>query len=117
MNAPVVTVRTSGWADLPAVTEVWAAAGSQVVLGTFDGRRGWIHRLAVSPGHRRAGLATALVAELEERFRSLGVPRVNLLVLPDNAAGLASWQRLGHLPCPDVLWSKPLDGVAPTVSG
>ncbi|SDO44033.1 GNAT family N-acetyltransferase [Geodermatophilus sp. DSM 45219] len=133
--------------NVPVVTEMWAAAGSQVVpeaesraalehgpglllvaeargarvvgvvLGTFDGRRGWVHRLAVSPGHRRAGLATALVAELEERFRSLGAPRIDLLVLPDNAAGLASWQRLGHLPCPDVLCSEPLDDVAPTVSG
>lgn len=32
MNAPAVTVRASGWADLPAITEVWTAAGSQVVL-------------------------------------------------------------------------------------
>jgi ribosomal protein S18 acetylase RimI-like enzyme len=147
VDAPAFGVRPSGWADLPAVTEVWTAAGSQVVpeaevraalehgpglllvaeapgalvvgvvLGTFDGRRGWIHRLAVSPGHRRAGVATALVAELEDRFRSLGAPRVNLLVLPDNAAGLAFWQRLGYLPCPDVLCTKPLDGVTPTVSG
>lgn len=81
MNALVVTVRASGWADLPA------------------------------------GLATALVAELEERFRSVGAPRINLLLLPDDPAGLASWQRLGHLPCPDVLCSEPLDGVTPTASG
>ncbi|WP_410819060.1 GNAT family N-acetyltransferase [Micromonospora sp. 050-3] len=79
-----------------------------VVMGTFDGRRGWILRLAVHPQHRRRGIATRLVAELEVRLRRIGCPRVNLLVLPDNAAGLAFWQRLGYLPCPDVLCTKPL---------
>lgn len=126
------------WPDYPAVAAVWRAAGRDVlpedelrttldhghglllvaragsgivgvVLGTFDGRRGWIHRLAVHPAHRRAGLATALVNELEQRFRDRGAPRINLLVMPDNADGLAFWQRLGYIPHPDVLCSKPLE--------
>lgn len=125
------------WADYPAVAEVWRAAGRDVlpekelratlahgpgllltarvdlgiagvVLGTFDGRRGWIHRLAVHPRHRRAGLATALVRELEQRLHARGAARINLLVMPDNAEGLAFWQRQGYLPCPDVLCSKPM---------
>ncbi|WP_432927004.1 GNAT family N-acetyltransferase [Microbispora sp. CA-135349] len=79
-----------------------------VVMGTYDGRRGWILRLAVHPAHRRQGIAGWLVHELENRFRSLGCPRVNLLVMPDNLAGLRFWQALGYLPLPDVLCSKPL---------
>jgi ribosomal protein S18 acetylase RimI-like enzyme len=79
-----------------------------VVMGTYDGRRGWILRLAVHPDHRRRGIATELVAELERRFTALGCPRVNLLVMPDNAAGLRFWQKLGYLPMPDVLCTKPL---------
>ena len=79
-----------------------------VVLGTFDGRRGWILRLAVHPGHRRKGIATRLVQELERRFVTLGCPRVNLLVMPDNSAGLRFWQGLGYLPMPDVLCTKAL---------
>ena len=132
-----MVIRDFDWPDLPRVAAVWRAAGRDglpeeelratlahgpglmlvaevdggivgVDLGTFDGRRGWVHRLAVHPAHRRAGLASALVGELEQRFRDRGAPRVNLLVMPDNADGLAFWQRLGYLPCPDVLCTKPL---------
>jgi ribosomal protein S18 acetylase RimI-like enzyme len=128
-------IREFRWSDYDAVAAVWAAAAREVVprdelsvklkrdpelflvagtppvgvvMGTFDGRRGWILRLAVHPSQRRRGLASRLIAELENRFIALGCPRVNLLVLPDNAAGLAFWQALGYLPCPDVLCSKAL---------
>ncbi|GIF05180.1 GNAT family N-acetyltransferase [Actinoplanes siamensis] len=123
--------------DYDAVAEVWSAAGvevvpraeldlklsrdpelflvsltdgeiSGVILGTWDGRRGWIFRLGVHPAHRRRGIATALVRELEARFRALGCPRVNLLVLPHNESGLRFWQSLGYLPAPDVLCTRPL---------
>jgi ribosomal protein S18 acetylase RimI-like enzyme len=79
-----------------------------VAMGTFDGRRGWIFRLAVHPANRRRGIARALVDELENRFRGLGCPRVNLLVMPDNVAGLHFWRALGYLPMPDVLCTKPM---------
>ena len=128
--------------DHPAVAAIWRATGQQalpqdeleavlrhgpglvlvadepgtgvvgVVVGTLDGRRGWIHRLAVHPAHRRAGLATGPVAELERRPTALGAPRTDLL-LPDNAAGPASWRHLGHPPQPDVLCSKPVPTAAP----
>nr|WP_296066744.1 GNAT family N-acetyltransferase [uncultured Actinoplanes sp.] len=128
-------IRAFQWSDYDAVAAVWAAAAREVVpraelalklqrdpqlflvagtpavgvvMGTYDGRRGWILRLAVHPSHRRRGLASRLVAELEKRFVAIGCPRVNLLVLPDNADGLAFWQALGYLPCPDVLCSKAL---------
>lgn len=125
------------WSDYEAVVAVWEAAGidivgrgeleakltrdpelflvaesggrtAGVVMGTYDGRRGWIFRLAVDRSHRRQGIATRLVAELERRLQALGCPRINLLVLPDNEAGLRFWQNLGYLPCPDVLCTKPL---------
>jgi ribosomal protein S18 acetylase RimI-like enzyme len=127
----VTTIRQFLWADYDAVVAVWAAAGREpvpraelnpelflvaesdeqivaVVMGTYDGRRGWILRLAVHPAHRRQGLATRLVGELEQRFTALGCPRVNLLVMPDNTDGLSFWQALGYIPYPDVLCSKPL---------
>jgi ribosomal protein S18 acetylase RimI-like enzyme len=130
-------VRQFRWADYDQVVAVWqesgidvlprpeleaklardpelflvAASGEDiagVVLGTYDGRRGGIFRLGVPPRHQRQGVATRLVAELENHLRALGCPRINLLVLPDNEAGLRFWRHLGYLPCPDVLCSKPL---------
>lgn len=132
------TIRTSTRDDVTAVQALWRAAGLDalgadelaatlqhepglllvadapgagvvgVVLGTFDGRRGWLHRLAVHPGHRRGGLATALVTDLERRLHERGAGRVNLLVLPDDADALRFWQRRGYLPCPDVLHTRAL---------
>lgn len=134
-------IRQFEWSDYDAVVAVWAAAGRDVVaraelaakltrdpelflvaeahgdvvavvMGTYDGRRGWILRLAVHPAHRRRGIASRLVDELENRFRLVGCPRVNLLVMPDNVVGLRFWQALGYLPFPDVLCSKPIQDAA-----
>ncbi len=133
----MIHIRQFQWTDYDDVVAVWTATGRDVlpraeleakltrdpelflvaeaygdvvavVMGTYDGRRGWILRLAVHPMHRRQGIASRLVHELENRFGSLGCPRVNLLVMPDNLAGLRFWQALGYLPLPDVLCSKSL---------
>jgi ribosomal protein S18 acetylase RimI-like enzyme len=134
----VVQIRQFEWPDYDAVVALWVAAGNDVVprkeleakltrdpqlflvaepdgpglagvvLGTYDGRRGWILRLAVDPGHRRQGVASRLVGELERRLGALGCPRVNLMVLPQNESGLRFWRSLGYLPTPDVLCTKPL---------
>jgi ribosomal protein S18 acetylase RimI-like enzyme len=133
----VAHLRQFEWPDYDAVVAVWTASGRDVlardeleakltrdpelflvaesdgrivgvVMGTYDGRRGWILRLGVLPAHRRNGIATRLVDELEHRFRQLRCPKVNLLVMPDNAAGLRFWQALGYLPLADVVCSKPM---------
>ena len=48
-----------------------------VVMGAWDGRRGWINHLAVMPNLRRQGIARALIAELERRLREKGARKVN----------------------------------------
>ena len=68
-------------------------AGS--VFGTFDGRRGWLNRLATSPDRRGQGIATGLVRELEQRLRAKGCVKINLLIEPANAAVVPFYTRLG----------------------
>ena len=68
------------------------------VFGTYDGTRGWIHRLATRPDHRGRGIASALMAELEHRLRAVGCPKVNLLIEPGHAAVASFYTRLGYRP-------------------
>ena len=67
-----------------------------VVMGAWDGRRGWLHHLAVDGEHRRQGVAGRLVCEVEERLRAKGCRKVNLLVLRDNQAARSLYRRLGY---------------------
>ena len=67
-----------------------------VVLGRFDGRRGWVNHLAVDPTGRRLGTGSALMAELEQRLARKGCPKVNLHVLPENVEVCGFYERLGY---------------------
>ncbi|HTP54411.1 MAG TPA: GNAT family acetyltransferase [Thermoplasmata archaeon] len=66
------------------------------VLGRYDGRRGWINRLAVASAVRHRGIGSALVRELERRLRRKGCPKVNLHVARSNERVGAFYERLGY---------------------
>ena len=71
----------------------------QMVVATIlcghDGRRGFIHHLAVAPTHRRRGLGRALVGRALAALASAGIQKCHLLVFHENAAGRAFWQSIG----------------------
>ena len=69
-------------AEGPVVVLVAEVQGRVVgsIIGTFDGWRGNIYRLAVHPDHRRQGVARALVAEVEKRLAQQGANRITALV-------------------------------------
>ena len=54
------------------------------VMGGYDGHRGVMNYLAVSPKFRGNGFGKMLVVEVENKLRQLGCPKVNLLVRSDN---------------------------------
>ena len=78
-------------ADSPAHVLVAEVGGRLVgsVIGTFDGWRGNIYRLAVHPDHRRQGFARALVAEVEARLTRQGAKRITALVEKDQPRAMA----------------------------
>jgi len=67
-----------------------------VVMGAWDGRRGWLHHLAVDPAFRRLGVGKALVSMVEERLRLKGCLKVNLLVFRDNEGARRFYESLGY---------------------
>ena len=67
-----------------------------VVLGRFDGRRGWVNHLAVADTSRGHGLGRRLMAELERRFRAKGCPKINLQVEPTNERACSFYEHLGY---------------------
>jgi len=76
-----------------------AVEGTRIVgsaLAGWDGRRGWIYHVATAPSHRRQGIATRLVEQIEAALVVLGCPKVNAMVQDANEDGRAFWRRLGY---------------------
>lgn len=90
-----------------------AAEGSRVIgsaLGAWDGRRGWIYHLTIAPGHRRQGIATRLVDQVEEGLRALGCRKVNAMIRPNSDGGTAFWKARGYEAGPASQYGRELDG-------
>jgi len=85
-------------ADSPANVLVAEVDGQMVgtIIGSFDGWRGNIYRLAVHPRYRRRGLARALVIEIENRLRQQGAKRITALVEKDHSWATAFWEAVGY---------------------
>ena len=56
-----------------------------------------LQRIAVAPAHRRAGHASALLAEVVERSRAAGAERLLLEVREDNAGALGFYAARGFV--------------------
>lgn len=67
-----------------------------IVIGAFDGRLGSINRLAVAKPYRRSGLASRLIAAVEERLRERGARRVWAWIEGHNSASRTLFGRLGY---------------------
>jgi ribosomal protein S18 acetylase RimI-like enzyme len=76
-----------------------ATVGTQLVgsaMAGYDGHRGWVYYVAVSPRYRRQGIGTALMRSVEERLARLGCPKLNLQVRASNQEVVAFYKRLGY---------------------
>jgi ribosomal protein S18 acetylase RimI-like enzyme len=74
------------------------------VIGTWDGRRGMINRLAVHPDHRGRGYAKMLIAACEEALRKHGAKLICALIDDDNRESLAVFERAGYTIADDIVY-------------
>jgi N-acetylglutamate synthase len=65
------------------------------VLCGHDGRRGYLHHLAVAKPHRRRGVGKELVRTCLERLAAVGIPKCNIFLFSDNAEGQLFWEADG----------------------
>jgi ribosomal protein S18 acetylase RimI-like enzyme len=66
-----------------------------VVMGGFDGRRGYVHHLAVDPKYQRNGYGRLLMMELINRFRIMRVHKVHLFIEKYNNKVIHFYEKLG----------------------
>lgn len=83
-------------------------AGS-VMVG-HDGHRGWIYYLAVTPDLQGRGIGRALLAAAEDWLRARAIPKLMLLVRPENQKVADFYLAAGYAKEPAALYSRRLDG-------
>ena len=77
----------------------FVAVSGGAVIGTvmagYDGHRGWIYSVAVSPAYRRQGIGSQLVSFAERALARKGCVKVNLQIMEGNESVSAFYASLG----------------------
>jgi ribosomal protein S18 acetylase RimI-like enzyme len=76
-----------------------ATEGDRIVgtaMGGYDGHRGWVYYVAVSPGHRRRGVGASLMRAVEDALEGRGCHKLNLQVRSSNREAVEFYRRLGY---------------------
>jgi putative acetyltransferase len=65
------------------------------VLCGHDGRRGYLHHLAVARRYRHRGIGRQLAGACLAKLRKAGIQKCNIFIFADNAAGMKFWTHTG----------------------
>ena len=65
------------------------------VLCGHDGRRGYLHHLAVASSHRKRGIGRELVRLCLEQLARIGIQKCNIFLFDNNPHGEAFWHAAG----------------------
>lgn len=78
---------------------IFVSEQDQKIVGAcmagYDGHRGWLYAVAVSPEQRRNGTGSQLVKAAIDELKSIGCVKVNLQIRSTNAAVAAFYKSLG----------------------
>jgi ribosomal protein S18 acetylase RimI-like enzyme len=103
VTPPSVTDSSEGLRRLtnePSGILLVATIGGRIigsVIGGWDGWRGNIYRLAVTPEYRRRGIARRLVAEISNELFAKGATRIGALVEHEHRWAIDFWDSLSDL--------------------
>ena len=75
-----------------------------VILGTHDGRKGWLNRLAVAPEYRKRGIAAMLVRAVEERLLDRGIEIFACQIEDWNEASMTVFDNFGYTRHDDIIY-------------
>ncbi len=64
-------------------------------MAGYDGHRGWLYAVAVSPEHRRKGTGKELVNLAMQALKELGCVKVNLQIRPTNTEVAEFYRSMG----------------------
>lgn len=65
------------------------------VLAGHDGRRGFIHHMAVMPQYRRKGIGRSLAYTAIEKIKSEGIDKTHIFCYQNNETGQDFWKDFG----------------------
>lgn len=86
-------IGVSGHLALALCTPDGTIIGS--VLGSDDGRRGWINHLAIHPDYQSQGLGRLLIETITSRLKAQGCEKINLLITGPNQQVVPFYQANG----------------------
>jgi ribosomal protein S18 acetylase RimI-like enzyme len=75
-----------------------------IAIASYDGRRGWINRLAILPQYRRRGLASALISKAENFLKSKGAKVIAALISSANTQSRRLFEKNGYQNMEDILY-------------
>ncbi|ANW05378.1 GNAT family acetyltransferase [Bradyrhizobium icense] len=78
-----------------------------------DGHRGWVYYVATDPDRRAKGYGRAIMNAAEDWLRAAGIPKLQLLVRPENSGVASFYQSIGFGEQKILFFSKWLDGREP----
>ena len=72
------------------------------VLCGHDGRRGYLHHLAVHADFRNQGIGRSLVEKCIAALQSFGIQKCHLFIFDSNHDGIRFWEKIGWTPRKDI---------------